>query len=103
MTKSLRDKQEERRRSKVEDISTTKASLNKDRRRGRLCYNSRPAYMRVHGLNAASAKEEWPSVKAEPQEQDFLRGEATRFTKEGASWLHYKEWPTYTGLSGFPV
>ena len=83
MIKTMCDKQEERHGPKVEDIFTTNASLNKERRRCRVCYNSRPAYMRAHGLNAVVVKEERPSVKAEPQEQEFWRSEAVRFAREG--------------------
>lgn len=77
------NKQEEWHGSKLKDISTSNASLTKERNRGRVPYNSRSAYMRAHGKNAVGVKEERPKVKAEPQELDFWLIEASRFTKEG--------------------
>ena len=61
----------------------TNASFNKVRRKGRVCYNPRSAYVEAHGSDAASAHEPWGRVKTAP-EVPVRKAEADRLTSEGS-------------------
>ena len=82
--KSFRDDQEAWRAQRMEDISKTKQSFAKERRKSRVSYNRRSAFMKARSLNAVSFKEPWSAAKWGPS-VPIWRAESFRLTSEGGN------------------
>ena len=51
------------------NLFKTKQGFTGARRKTRVSYNGRSAYMRAHGLNAVSVKEPWNALKSEGESE----------------------------------
>ena len=66
----------------MKDLFKAKQSFAKERRKSRVSYNTRSAFMKAHSLNAVSVKEPWGAVKGGP-DVPIWRAESVRLTSEG--------------------
>ena len=81
--KSFCDEQEAWHARKMKTLFETKQSFTKARKKRRVSYNARSAYMKTHSLNATTVKEPWDVVKQEGSEVQVWKNEASRLTVEG--------------------
>ena len=81
--KSFCDEQEAWHARKMDTLFDSKQAFTKARKKRRVSYNARSAYMRTHSLNATTVKEPWDVVKANVDEVRVWKSEATRLTSEG--------------------
>lgn len=66
----------------MKDLFGTKESFTKERRKSRVSYNSRSAFMKANSLNASQAKEPWNEIKRGP-DVPIWKAEGKRMTIEG--------------------
>ena len=90
--KSLCDAQENWNAERLKDIFKTKSAFNKERRKQKTVYNSRSAYMKAHGLNAVTVKDDWEKIKNAAEDPIWL-AHAHELTSEGSESATL-EWDT---------
>ena len=66
----------------MKHLFQTKQGFSEARRKTRVSYNSRSAYMKTHALNAVTVKQPWDLVKSEGSASPW-KTEAKKLTNEG--------------------